>query len=171
MKSLRLLFLFLLGASGLFATDALRRVVPSGTDAEVKVFVAQVSVDLAVGHRAMFQNSMLWMDEYFADAGTKQSSYRWIQGNCAFDVIILGYVHHGDRLQSRIDDLTGRRSALVASWAGERVPEIRTQVREEISKASRLLAALTRERDLTHDDLEEFMSSFHTPPERQSSGG
>jgi len=50
---------FLLCSGALCASDALRRVVPAGSDAEVKVFVAQVSVDLAVGHRAMFQNSML----------------------------------------------------------------------------------------------------------------
>jgi len=71
-------------------------------------------------------------------------------------------------LQHQIDTLNERRSTLVASWAGEKVPEIRTQVREEISKASRLLAALARERDLTHDDLEEFMNSFHTPSEKTS---
>lgn len=168
MKLLKSFLLFLVCSGALYASDPLRRVVPSGTDAEVKVFVAQVSVDLAVGHRAMFQNSMLWMDEYFADAGTKQSAYRWIQGNCAFDAIILGYIHHCDRLQHQIDSLNERRSTLVASWAGEKIPEIRTQVREEISKASRLLAALARERDLTHDDLEEFMNSFHVPPEKTS---
>lgn len=166
MKPLKFLLLFLLGTTALFASDPLRRVVPYGNDADVKVFVAQISVDLAVGHRAMFQNAMLWMDEYFSDAGNKQSAYRWVQGNCAFDVIILGYVHHGDRLQHLIDELNERRSRLVSSWAGEKVPEIRTQVREEISKASRTLAALVRERDLAHDDLEEFMNSFHTNPDR-----
>lgn len=162
MKTFKFLGLFLLGSVAVFASDPLRRVVPAGSDADVKVFVSQIAVDLAVGHRAMFQNSMLWMDEYFADAGTKQSAYRWIQGNCAFDAIILGYVHHTDRLQRQIEDLNSRRSRLVASWAGEKEPEIRTQVREEISKASRSLAALAHERDLTHDDLEEFMNSFHT---------
>ena len=162
MKMLKVLLLFLLGSTAVFATDALRRVVPSGSDADVKVFVSQIAVDLAVGHRAMFQNAMLWMDEYFADAGTKQSAYRWIQGNCAFDAIILGYVHHHDRLQRQLEEANARRSRLVASWAGEKDPEIRTQVREEISKASRALAAMVHERDLTHDDLEEFMNSFHT---------
>ena len=54
----------------------------------------------------------------------------------------------------------------MASWAGEREPDIRVKVREEISKASHSLAALARERDITHDDLEEFMNSFHSPPER-----
>lgn len=166
MKPLKSFLLFLLCTCALCASDALRRVVPAGTDAEVKVFVAQVSVDLPVGHRAMFQSSMLWMDEYFADAGTKQSAYRWIQGNCAFDAIILGYIHHGDRLQHLIDDLNQRRSQLVSSWAGEKVPDIRAQVREEISRASRTLAALVRERDIAHDDLEEFMNSFHTTPDR-----
>ena len=166
MKPLKSFLLFVVCASALCASDALRRVVPAGSDADVKVFVAQISVDLAVGHRAMFQNSMLWMDEYFSDAGTKQSAYRWIQGNCAFDAIILGYIHHRDRLQRQIDELNERRSTLVASWAGEREPDIRVKVREEISKASHSLAALARERDITHDDLEEFMNSFHSPPER-----
>jgi hypothetical protein len=162
MKLLKSLLLFLVCSTALMASDALRRVVPTGSDADVKVFVAQVAVDLAVGHRAMFQNAMLWMDEYFTDAGTHQSAYRWIQGNCAFDAIILGYVHHTDRLQRQIEDLNARRSRLVASWAGEKEPEIRTEVREEISKASRTLASLAHERDVTHDDLEEFMNSFHT---------
>ena len=166
MKLLKSFLLFLLCASTLCASDAMRRVVPPGSDADVKVFVAGISVDLAVGHRAMFQNSMQWMDEYFADAGTKQSAYRWIQGNCAFDAIILGYIHHRDRLQRQIDELNERRSTLVASWAGEREPDIRVKVREEISKASHSLATLARERDITHDDLEEFMNSFHSPPER-----
>ena len=163
MKPLKSFLLFLVCSTAVLASDALRRVVPAGSDGDVKVFVAQVSVDLAVGHRAMFQSSMQWMDEYFADAGTKQSAYRWIQGNCAFDAIILGYVHHTDRLQRQIEELSQLRSRLVSSWAGEKVPEIRTQVREEISKASRTLAALSRERDQTHDDLEEFMNSFHSP--------
>ena len=109
MKALKSFLLFLVCASSLCASDALRRVVPAVSDADVKVFVAQINVDLAVGHRAMFQNSMLWMDEYFADAGTKQSSYRWIQGNCAFDAIILGYIHHRDLLQRQIDELNERR--------------------------------------------------------------
>ncbi|MEO6873491.1 MAG: hypothetical protein ABI222_01580 [Opitutaceae bacterium] len=166
MKSLKSFVLFVACSTALFASDPLRRVVPMGSDADVKVFVAQINVDMAVGHRAMFQNAMTWMDEYFADAGAKQSAYRWIQGNCAFDAIILGYVHHGDRLQHMIDDLNDRRSRLVSSWAGERVPEIRTQVREEISKASRSLAVMTREREITHDDLEEFMNSFHPKADR-----
>ena len=166
MKLLTSLVLFLVTSAALLASDPLRRVVPAGTDAEVKVVVAQVSLDLAVGHRAMFQSSMQWMDEYFADAGTKQSAYRWIQGNCAFDAIILGYVHHTDRLQSQIEELNALRSRLVASWAGEKVPDIRTQVREEISKATRNLAILVRERDLTHDDLEAFMNSFHPAQDR-----
>jgi intergrase/recombinase len=161
MKPLKTILLFLLCSAAIFASDPLRRVVPTGADADVKVFVNQVAADLAVGHRAMFQNSMKWMDEYFTDAGTKQTAYRWIQGNCAFDVIILGYVHHADRLQRQIEETNALRSRLVASWAGEKEPDIRTQVREEISKASRSLAALARERDVTHDDLEEFMNSFH----------
>lgn len=166
MKPLKSFLLFLVGASAVFASDAMRRVVPSGSDADVKVFVAQISVDLAVGHRAMLQNSMLWMDEYFTEAGAKQSAYRWIQGNCAFDAIILGYVHHGDSLQHQIETLNERRSTLVATWAGERDPELRAKVREEISKASRALAAMAKERDTTRDDLEEFMNSFHVTPDR-----
>jgi len=166
MKPLKSILLFLLSSTALFASDPMRRVVPDGPDSDVKVFVNQVSADLAVGHRAMFQNSMKWMDEYFADAGTKQSAYRWIQGNCAFDVIILGYVHHTDRLQRLIEENNALRSRLVASWAGEKEPDIRTQVREEISKASRTLAALVHERDITHDDLEEFMNSFHPSSNR-----
>ena len=166
MKPLKSFLLFFVCTSALFASDALRRVVPSGSDEEVKVFVAQISVDLAVGHRAMLQNSMMWMDQYFAEAGTKQSAYRWIQGNCAFDAIILGYVHHSDSLQHQIEILNERRSTLVATWAGERDPELRTKVREEISKASRTLATLAKERDSTRDDLEEFMNSFHVAPDR-----
>jgi hypothetical protein len=165
MKSLKSFLLFLVCSGALCASDALRRVVPQGSDADVKVFVAQISVDLAVGHRAMLQNSMQWMDEYFAEAGTKQSAYRWIQGNCAFDAIILGYFHHSDSLQHQIDMLNERRSALVATWAGELDPELRTKVREEISKASRALAAMAKERDTTREDLEEFMNSFHVSPD------
>jgi hypothetical protein len=166
MKTIKLLLLFVCCANALFAIDPLRRVVPSGTDTEVKVFIGQLSVDMTVGHRAMFQNSMQWLDEYFAETGTKQSAYRWIQGNCAFDAIILGYVHHTDRLNRQIGELNALRSRLVSSWAGEKVPEIRTQVREEISKTSRSMAALVRERDVTHDDLEEFMNSLHPNPEK-----